>query len=178
MNKNTVKLANETLKSHQITAADRKEYEQIENLHTWVERFVFEFKLKTENLPAIIIHFFGWRRYGNFMLRRNGFGKRNEIAINKKFIGAHEFWEVLGALLHKLLHMENELICKIGNRNCHNKAYRERAASLGLIVDQGGHMYYAPAPSPFWDVLAKYGIAAPESTKATKTVVPSPGNSN
>jgi len=169
-------LINENLKSHQITTVDWKEYEQIKNFHLWAERFIFEFKLKT-SIPAIMIGPLHRTRYGHYRPGRNGFGLLHEIAINQRFVNSREYWDVLGTLLHELLHLEQKLAGKPGKHNYHNKAYKERAASFGLIVDQSGHMQYAPAPSPFWDILAKYGIVVPEIPTNIEPVALEPGHS-
>jgi hypothetical protein len=171
----THEIINEHLKDHQITA-DWDKRDLIRDIHTWRERFILEFKLKIEELPTVMIDVISRYSYGHFRPGRNGFGLRNEIAINQRFIDSREYWDVLGTLLHELLHLEQELAGKPGKHNYHNKAYRKRAASLGLIVDEWGHSNYAPSPSPFWDVLAKYEITVPEMSAVIEPA-PLPGQS-
>ena len=156
----THEIINEQLKDHQI-AADWDKKPLMRDIHNWAERFIFEFKLKIEESPAIMIDIIARLRYGHFRPGRSGFGLRNEIALNQGFIDTREYWDVLGTLLHELLHLEQELAGKPGKHNYHNQDYRERAASFGLIVDKWGHMTYVPAPSPFWDILGKQEIPAP-----------------
>ena len=152
---------NEQLKDHQIaTVWDKREL--IQDIHTWAGRFIFEFKLKIEEPPAFMIDAISRYRCGHFRPGRNGFGLRNEIAINEMYINNHEYWEVLDTLLHELLHLEQELNGKPGQNNYHNKDYRDRAAFLGLIIDEWGRTKQAPPPSPFWDVLSKYGVTTPQ----------------
>ena len=151
---------NEQLKEHQIIVNwDKRNLMQ--DLHVWMERFNFEFKLKIDEIPAIMIDQIGRSKYGHFRPGRNGFGLCNEIAINEAFISEREYWQVLGTLLHELLHVEQEQDGKPGRNNYHNKAYKERALSLGLIVDDWGYTQYTPAPSPFLNVLEKYGVTVP-----------------
>ena len=166
---------NEQLKEHQIIA-DWDKQKLMQDLHAWTKRFHFEFKLKFEEVPAIMIDRIGRSTYGHFRPGRNGFGLRNEIAINETYIEEREYWQTLGTLLHELLHVEEEIAGTAGKNNYHNKAFRKRAKSLGLIIDQWGHTQYAPAPSPFWDILNKYGVTAPDMPAP---VVPAtkPGNS-
>jgi hypothetical protein len=155
-------LINENLKSHQITIDDRKEIIPFKNLHLWAERFIFEFKLKT-SVPAIKIDKLHRTYYGHYQPGRNGFGLLHEIAINRVYIDPENEWETLGTLLHEILHAEEAIAGTVVRHNYHKKAYRDRAKSFGLIVDQSGYTQYAPAPSPFWDILIKYGVSVPDT---------------
>ena len=168
---------NLSLKVHQVAAKDWHMNDVIQNLHLWAERFIFEFKLKTSNAPAIMIDYLGRTRLGHFRPGRNGFGLRNEIAINTSHINAsirtNEFWEVLGTLLHELLHVEQHESGNPGKSNYHNKEFKDRAEEFGLIVDSWGHMQYSPAPSAYFDLLKKHGVSVPqikEPVQATKMV--------
>ncbi|MFC1675943.1 SprT-like domain-containing protein [Planctomycetota bacterium] len=167
---------NTALKSYQIQADDWNHQPLVENLHIWSERFHSGFKLKT-NLPVLTLDKLRNTCYGHFRPGRNGFGLRNEIAINENYINAKNYWQALGTLLHELLHAEQEQIGKPGKSNYHNKEFRSRAESLGLIVDQWGHTSYTPAPSPFWDLLEKYGIEVPDLKEPESVIVSKPGNS-
>lgn len=167
---------NEQLKAHQL-AADWDKKELIQDLHMWQERFTLEFKLKIKELPAIMIDKLTSTVYGYFRPGRNGFGLRNEIALNDKYICEKETWQLLGTFLHELLHAEQEQSGRPGKYNYHNKAFRDRAASFGLIVDSWGHMQYTPAPSPFWDILAKYQITPTKMPPQIESQAAAPGNS-
>jgi len=153
---------NNDLQQHQINALDWEFRPVMESLHVWAERFVMEFKLQTTS-PAISIERQPSGRPGHFLPGRNGFGLRNEIVIDKRYVQESEFWRVLGILLHELLHAEQASVGKPGRRGWHNKAYRERAASLGLLIDpHNTTQQCAPAPTPFRSILSKYGIEVPE----------------
>ncbi|MCK5613366.1 hypothetical protein KAR91_66465, partial [Candidatus Pacearchaeota archaeon] len=67
---------NEQLKKHQVFA-DWDKQKLMQDLHLWIERFRFEFKLKIEEIPAIMIGKIGRSTYGHFRPGRNGFGLRN-----------------------------------------------------------------------------------------------------
>ncbi|MEN6384777.1 MAG: hypothetical protein ABFD79_06230 [Phycisphaerales bacterium] len=184
----THEIINEHLKKHQF-AIDWDKKTLIQNLHTWSERFIFEFNLKIDGLPAISIDRIRKSAYGLFKPGRNGFGLRNEITINEVYIDNRAYWQLIGTFLHELLHAEQEqsrkpFKTKRKNKDYiytyHNKDYRERATSFGLIVDQCGHMQYAPPPSPFWDILNKYGISILDIDKEADSIAPpatAPGNS-
>jgi hypothetical protein len=167
---------NDQLKNHQIAAEDWEIHKYVTEFLTWAERFISEFKLKT-SIPAILVDRLHPKRYGHYRLGRNGFGLRNEIAINKTYIKEQEFWENIGTLLHELLHAEQEQTGKPGKNkkprknNYHDNAYRKRAESFGLIVDSSGHTQYVPPPSPFFDILTKYGLIVPD---IPEPVIPPP----
>ena len=160
MNVTTEKI-NKDLKQHQINANDWNYKDVAEGLHICSERFVLEFKLQT-SLPVIQIKRLRKEAAGHLHMGRNGFGLVNEIAINEDIIELCEYWEVLGTLLHELLHAEQQNIGQAGRRNYHNRQYRDRARELGLIVDSDGFQKYVPSPSPFIDILRRHNIDIPD----------------
>jgi hypothetical protein len=164
------------LRAHQGSIDDWPKRALVEDLHTWAERLTSEFKLKTP-LPALMLDRLSHNICGHFRRGRNGFGLRNEIAINELHVSEKPYWEVIVTLLHELLHSEQENIGSPGRRNYHNKEYRDRAEALGLIVDRWGHTWVAPKPTPFWEIIEKYGLKAPEITEPARAAVGSPGNS-
>lgn len=146
------------LATHQKTENwEAKEIAQ--ELHRWAGIFDLEFKLQIPEISLSV----DWLRcgtLGHFRYGHNGFGLRGELAINRIYIDKHGFWQVLGTLLHELLHGWQQAYGKSGKRNYHNKQYREKAKSLGLIVDQRGHTQYEKN-SQFIEVLKKYGVKVP-----------------
>ena len=153
----TAEPINQRLKEHQLNSDDWALQAMMRELHHWAERFIFEFKLETTT-PAIMVDRVSRRCLGHYRPGRNGFGLRDEIAINETYIHSQEFWETLGTLLHELLHAEQEKTGTPGKHNYHNRAFRDRAEFFGLIVDSAGHTQYRNPPSPFWRVLEKYGV--------------------
>lgn len=164
------------LRSHQGSIEDWSKRGLMEDLHIWAERFASEFKLKTA-VPALTLDRLSRRCCGHFRRGRNGFGLLNEIAINELHISKTRYWGVLVTLLHELLHAEQEIAGKPSHGNYHNKEYRERAEALGLIVDHWGHTWVAPKPTPFWDILEKYGLTVPVIKEPAPVIVASPGSS-
>jgi hypothetical protein len=69
-------------------------------------------------------------------------------------------WQTLGTLLHEMLHGWQQSYGRPGNGRYHNKQFRQKAESLGLIVDQCGHTRYA-ADSPLVRLLEKHGVHLP-----------------
>ena len=125
----------------------------------WADTFNGEFKLEVPNV-SLCVDWLSRNRYGHFRPGHNGFGLRNEIAINRRSLGEREFWQVLGTLLHELLHAHQEAHGRPGKGNYHNVAFRKKAQEYGLIVDARGYTQYAPE-SLFLDLLAKHWVQVP-----------------
>lgn len=157
----TINLA---LRRHQTKVDDWGFRKVAANLHTWAERMIFDFKIQTKAVPALMIERLR-KRLGHYRSGRNGFGLRDEIALDEHHVRGNPYWKVLGTLLHEILHCWQEHSGKPpgpNSRNYHNKQYREKAEELGLIVDQYGHTQYAPGDTPFLNLLRKYGVQVPE----------------
>ena len=148
---------NNTLRRHQEGTIDWQHSSTVKDLHVWAERFRVEFKLHIMT-PAVMIEHLRRNTNGHFRCGRNGFGLRNEIAISEDPLRNGPYWQVLGTLLHELLHAEQANIGKPGRRNYHNKQFRKRAAEFGLIVNQKGNQEYTPAPTPFSELLERHGV--------------------
>jgi len=156
---------NVDLKDHQIHVKNWDHKSLIRNLHIWTERFIFEFKLQC-TVPALRLDRLRSNVYGRYRIGRNGFGLLNEITINEQYINEDIVnFHNLGTLLDELLHGEQQVLGTEGktekSRNYHNIAFIDKAKSFGLIVDHYGHQKYAPPPTPFSELLAKYGIKIP-----------------
>jgi hypothetical protein len=146
------------LELHQVTA-EWDLQQLMAELHRWAEILICEFKLKISTF-ALSVDFLSGNRLGHFRRGHNGFGLKGEIALNRRYF-KRDAWRILGTLLHELLHAEQEENGKPGKRNYHNKAFRERAAEFGLIIDQCGHTQYAPT-SPFKTLLLERGTEMPD----------------
>jgi hypothetical protein len=141
-------------------------------LHCWREIFTVEFKLQIPPVAFCIKHTRS-NCYGYFRPGHNEFGLTREIAINKDYLAWREDWQVLGTLLHELLHAWQDACGNPGMRNYHNAEFRDKALCYGLIVSSRGVTDYAPQ-SPFMDLLRKYGVNVPELPVPRPRV---PGNS-
>jgi hypothetical protein len=135
--------------------------ETVADLQTWAARFIVEFKLDIGDI-ALCIDQLPSSRYGHFRHGHNGFGLRGEIAINARYLtGKRQLWEVLGTLLHELLHAWQEVHGTPGKRNHHNAEFQAKARELGLNIDRRGLTGYA-ANSVFKDLLRLCGVSVPE----------------
>ncbi len=167
---------NTDLKEHQRRVHDWNRQELAENLHMWAERFIIEFKLET-TIPALMLDRLRYSTLGHFRRGRNGFGLANEIAVNLRHISRDEYGDTLATLLHELLHAEQEVAGTPGKGSYHNREFRHRAECLGLLVDSRGHTFVKPAPTPFLDLLEKYGVNVPEFPEPMPTAAGTAGSS-
>jgi hypothetical protein len=160
---------NRTLGNHQASRKDWQFSALLANLQIWTNRIVDEFKLEIP-APALMVAPLSTRCLGHFRPGRNGFGLRNEIAIDALHVRTSEYWEVIGTLVHELLHswqQEHGTPPKPSSWNYHNREFRRKAESLGLVVDRYGCQHYAPAPTPFTTLLDRYGLIRPDLPRMT-----------
>lgn len=119
-----------------------------------------EFKLEIPKL-ALCIDRLPAKVFGHFREGHNGFGLEGEIAINSRYLPPQRpTWEVLGTLLHEMLHAWQAVHGKPSNRSHHNAEFRAKALELGLIIDAKGFTGYS-ANSPFKELLRRMGIDVP-----------------
>lgn len=133
----------------------------VETLQQWANRFIVEFKLdipevvlRVERMPASC--------FGHFRCGHNGFGLRGEVAINSRHVGrSEELWRTLGVLLVQLLHGWQQAHGNPAKRGHHNAELREKAGSLGLLVNKKGLLGFA-ASSAFKNAVRAHGIEVPD----------------
>jgi hypothetical protein len=135
-------------------------------LQAWAERFIIEFKL---DIPQIVLSIdrLAANRYAQFRGGHNGLGLRGEITINSRYLSNREPWQVLGTLLHELLHGWQQAHGVVGRRNHHNIEFRDKAWTLGLIIDRRGVTGYR-ADSEFKRLLAAHDVETPSTADVPK----------
>jgi hypothetical protein len=153
------------LAQHQVTGEWRHRDLAVE-LHRWAVIFNTEFKLGVSEV-ALRVDWLSARRLGHFRSGFNGFGLKGEIAVNERYLARREPWQVLGTLLHELLHAWQQEHGKPGKPPYHNKEFRDKALQYGLVIDEDGVTQYLAA-SAFKNLLTSYGVQMPEQ------LVPSP----
>lgn len=160
-----------TLINHMLTE-DWEPREMLDGLYAWARIFIMEFDLKIP-MPPITIDGINARAFGHFMPGHNCWGLEGEIKLNRKHLD-REPWRVLGTLFHELLHAWQEKHGRPSKSNYHNKEFRDKAASYGLLIDERGVTNYAPSlppdeqgvigynpVSPFRAVLERHGVQMP-----------------
>jgi hypothetical protein len=147
------------LARHQGTEKGWDSKELAAELLRWVAIYDEEFDLDVPEV-SLSIDFTHRLCYGHFRYGHNGFGLKGEILINKHYVSDREGWKTLGTLLHEMLHGWQQAHGKPGKGKYHNKQFRHKAETLGLIVDHWGHTQYAP-DSAFTRLLEKHGVHVP-----------------
>jgi len=135
--------------------------EMVGFLQAWAERFNQEFKLGilkvvlcVDRLPATC--------FGHFRLGHNGFGLEGEIAINSRYlVGQRPMWEILGTLLHELIHAWQAAHGTPSRHRHHNAEFRQKALEFGLMIDADGVTSFA-ANGSFKELLHECGIEVPQ----------------
>ena len=153
---------NIAIKHHQATATDWVFASLTVGLHHWAERIIFDFKFEI-GIPALMVEPLR-RKYGHYRGKRNGFGLIDEIAIGKEHVENSQYWQVIGTLCHELVHAWQQYHGtppSPRSHNYHNSEFRDKAKSIGLIVDQRGFTQYEPGNTLFFKLLRKYGINTP-----------------
>jgi len=128
----------------------------LHELQIWALRMNQEFHLRVPEI-ALSVEWLNRRRLGHFRYGHNGFGLRGEIAINRRHLAGRAFSQILGTLLHELLHAWQQAHGKPGKNNFHNKEFRAKAREFGLLIDERGHTGYE-SHSLFTQLLARYSI--------------------
>ncbi len=146
---------------NQLENQDWRYSKAIRELHRWHDIFRQAFQL---GLPEVAIAIGHTRRncHGYFRPGHNGFGFKREILINEGPMLARIeegcFWQVIGTMLHELLHAWQDVNGRSGLNNYHNREFREKAASCGLIIDSRGWTQYAK-DGRFLELLKIHGVA-------------------
>jgi len=165
-NNESTETINLALKEHQIAAADWDFAALTADLHLWAERIIFDFKFEI-GTPALTIETLR-RKYGHYRRERNGFGLIDEIAIDEVHVQNPQYWRVIGTLCHELMHawqQHHGTPPSPKSHNYHNKQFRDKAKSIGLIVNQTGFTQYESGDTPFFSLLKKYGVDVPQVPK-------------
>jgi len=162
---------NVALREHQCKVTDWEFGKAAKGLHLWAERMVSEFALDV-GVPSLLIERLRRLRLGHFRYKRNGFGLWEEIAIDTEHLRRDKAHEILGTLLHELLHAWQQGHGRPSKGNYHNGEFCAKALSFGLVVDRRGHTRYLGGDTPFFSLLRKHGIQVPEDPDAEEQEEP------
>ncbi len=144
---------NKALKDHAGSIDDWHYKELVHIFYEWTDIFNQEFGLEIDT-PALQID--NIRAFGTYHYGRNGFGLRHEITINQKSL-ILSLAQILEILFHELLHEWQDLHGKAGKGGYHNKAFRKKARSFGIVIDERGR-HLGILPGAFRDILARYNV--------------------
>lgn len=162
MQQPVVESINQALKTHACGVLDWEFSGLVKWLHEWAERFVREFALEVP-VPAIAVAKINRKWLGCYRNARNALGLYDEITIQASHAIHSARWEVLGTLLHELLHeweyvKRGRDLDKMPKRNLHDAEFRGKAAALGLEVTSKGVTSYPNGDTPFRALLAREGV--------------------
>jgi hypothetical protein len=141
----------------------------VAELHRWALIFDAAFELRVPEV-SLAIDRLRRTRMGQFREGHNQFGLKGEIILNDLYlIGVLEPFEVLGTLLHEMLHGWQQAYGKPGKHNYHNKQFREKAREYGLIIDDRGRTEYDP-DGRFFSLLRQHGMELPDLPTPSRAV--------
>jgi hypothetical protein len=121
--------------------------------------------------------------HGYYRASHNWYGFKREILLKEdsllERVAEDRFWDVIGTVLHELLHAWQDLHGAPAKGNYHNAEFRTKALECGLIVDERGYHEYLAA-GRFLQLVEEYGVAKivvegaerfqPQATKLKKWV--------
>lgn len=126
-------------------------------LYRWADIFNQEFF--NGKLPQPVISFEKTRInvLGHFSFGRNDQGLKFNINLNKKRLGRSEA-DLLETLAHEMVHLFQCIDGKSGKGKYHNKAFVEKASSIGLqvLIRRGCHI--GSPTDPFVSLLRRHGV--------------------
>ena len=146
---------NDSLKEF-ATATDWKYSEFVAWLHRWAGLLNDRLQLKLET-PAIRVDRIRARAIGSYLNGHNGFGLEHEITFNTRYLNKHDPADCLDTLLHELIHEWQYLHGTPGKWNYHNKEFRDKARSFGLVIDERGRSIGVES-GPFTQLLEEFGV--------------------
>jgi hypothetical protein len=147
------------LRDHEEAVGDWQYQALVRELYRWVGIFQSEFKLELAH-PVVGFDRLRCTTLACYEQGRSRIGTKYTIIINSLYLN-DPFHCVLRRLLHELIHLWQELYGKPAKKPpYHNKQFIDKALTCGLLTDHKG--YDLGHTKIFSDVLAKYGVNAPE----------------
>lgn len=146
---------NDELKQHALGVSDWAYARHVQVLHEWADRFNSRLELHVET-PAIALDRLRGNVMGSYRRDRNSFGLHHEITVNTRHLQL-PLAETLDTLLHELIHEWQLLHGYPGAGNYHNKQFRAKALSFGLLVDEWGRSL-GVIPGAFTQLLEEFGV--------------------
>lgn len=148
---------NLALRRHVEGAGDWDHGDLIADSHVWSDRLNGELRLGV-SVPALRVKRMPRRTLGTYRQGANDLGLPYEVTLNERHLDRPLAVRVL-ILFHELLHCWQELFGRAGKNNYHNRQFRDKAASFGVIVDERGRTAEV-LPGAFLDLLARHGVDA------------------
>lgn len=155
-------VVNEAIKENELTADDWILRDFAEKLYKWVDMFNRDFfKDQPADLPVLTFERARVNNLGSYRIGRNDWGVKEQININQVYI-ERSFHDVLGTLIHELLHSweYKYLPEELRTKNWyHQKTFRLKLAEFGILCNEKGcHEGYI-ADGKFMTYLKANGVS-------------------
>lgn len=153
-----IEAVNVQIRTHETQIKDWELLEKAQELYLWYDLFNKEFFESGLGIAVLSFDKVRINTLGHYVIGRNGIGIEHNINLNFLHLD-REKWRLLRTLLHEMLHqyqmigLEDE-VCR---GNYHNKAFRNKAISLGIPCDFQGHNIEPPT-DPFVAFLKQHGV--------------------
>jgi len=143
------------IRAHQLEeASDWIHAPLVQEFHTFIPLLDREFKLALPSYP--VVGFASIRNaYATYQRGRGEVGTKDNITFNVRLLERPKA-QLLGTLLHELLHLWQAYHGTPGKRAGHNAEYREKALACGLVVNARG--VTVERTETFTAVLAAHGV--------------------
>ena len=147
---------NVEIMENELSATDWGLNDLVWDLRWWFDFFNIAF-FKEEPVPLPVLSFQKARitSLGSYRIGRNSIGVKENINLNSVHL-ERALWETLSTLLHELCHSWQEKYGEPSHSWFHNKEFRKKLASLGIITDQKGE--HQAVTDPFVHLLRQHGI--------------------
>ena len=149
---------NAAIREHEISV--QWEHQPLaREMHRWFDIFNAEFFEGA--LPTPFLQFERARQsnLGHYRPGRNAVGAQHEINLNALHLD-QPLPEILGTLLHEIVHQWQEIHGKPGKGGYHNQQFTEKCAALGIPCTGGYNSYGLGYTKPFVLLLREHGVQA------------------
>lgn len=130
--------ANSAIVENETSANDWELSDLALELYWWLDLFNIAF-FTDQPIPVPVISFAKTRidNLGHYVSGRNKFGIRENININQLHL-SRPLWSILTTLIHEMTHSWQVIYGKPSNGWFHNKEFRMKMESFGIVCDEKG----------------------------------------
>ncbi|RJR10342.1 hypothetical protein C4588_03340 [Candidatus Parcubacteria bacterium] len=161
---------NLAIKENELEANDWALNDLAWELYWWADLFNTAFFMKQPvPVPAISFEKTRVTMLGHYVIGRNAFGLKENINLNRAHL-SRPLWEILATLLHEMTHSWQANHGKPSNSWFHNKEFRDKLLSFGVLSDQKG--CHITVGDPFVFLLKKHGVIFDQNDGPGGLIVP------
>lgn len=147
---------NEKIMENELSVEDWVHNELAWELYWWVDFFnAWAFRNQPVPIPAISFERTKVSTLGHYVIGRNSMGINENINLNSLYLN-RPMWDIIATLVHELCHSNQKIYGKPSNSWFHNKEFKDKMLSIGILCnDKGCHVAIG---DPFVFMLKKHGI--------------------